>query len=60
MHEEALFAASTYSDEQELIEFGKNYKASIIEGFAKGESQGSVPVILSLCIALIPIAPLSS
>ena len=40
MHEEALFAASTYSDEQELIEFGKNYKASIIEGFAKGESQG--------------------
>ena len=35
MHEEARYTASTFSEEPELIEFGKNYEASIIEGFTK-------------------------
>ena len=39
MHEEARYVASTFSEEPELIEFGKNYKASIIEGFTKARKK---------------------
>jgi hypothetical protein len=39
MHEEARYAASTFSEEPELIEFGKNYEASIIEGFTKARKK---------------------
>ena len=39
MHEEARYAASTFSEEPELIEFGKNYEASIIEGVTKARKK---------------------
>lgn len=39
MHEEARYTASTFSEEPELIEFGKSYEASIIEGFTKARKK---------------------
>ena len=39
MHEEARYTASTFSEEPELIEFGKNYEASIIEGVTKARKK---------------------
>ena len=47
MHEEARFAASTYSNEPELIEFGKKYKESIIEGFTKARKNKGTDSLIS-------------